>query len=181
MTKVYNSAVVLIPPEEKWNTIQKVRRQYDRNYHRWMPHITLLYPFRSEPEFNLLESDFQKICQNLDSFEVQLNSFNYFNHGRQRYTIWLKPTPKKPIIDLQKLIQSLTPDCNDVSLFRGGYTPHLSLGQISGKVLLDEVLQILSANWRSLQFIVDKFFFIAREAKKNSVFQVKKAISLSLK
>ncbi|GAH05617.1 unnamed protein product, partial [marine sediment metagenome] len=47
MSKVYSSAVVIIPPREKWASIQEIRKIYDRNLTRWMPHITLLYPFRS--------------------------------------------------------------------------------------------------------------------------------------
>jgi len=43
--KTYTTAVVLIPPEDVWEPIQKLRRVYDRHFDRWMPHLTLLYPF----------------------------------------------------------------------------------------------------------------------------------------
>jgi hypothetical protein len=42
MSKVFTSAVVIIPPEELWIPIQKIRKKYDRQINRWMPHITLL-------------------------------------------------------------------------------------------------------------------------------------------
>ena len=45
MSKFYNSAVVIIPPQEKWESIQEIRETYDRGFNRWMPHITLIYPF----------------------------------------------------------------------------------------------------------------------------------------
>ena len=48
--KTHKSAVVIIPPEEIWEPIQKIRRLYDRQCHRWMPHITLIYPFRPRSE-----------------------------------------------------------------------------------------------------------------------------------
>ena len=35
--KTHKSAVVIIPPEEIWEPIQKIRRLYDRQGHRWMP------------------------------------------------------------------------------------------------------------------------------------------------
>jgi 2'-5' RNA ligase superfamily len=49
--KTHQTAVVLIPPEAVWPPIQALRQQYDRHVRRWMPHITLLYPFRPREEF----------------------------------------------------------------------------------------------------------------------------------
>jgi 2'-5' RNA ligase len=179
MSKVYTSAVVIIPPEKLWGPIQMIREEFDRNFRRWMPHITLLYPFRPEHEFDLLELSFKKICENLKSFEIHLESFNFFQHGKQRYTLWLEPKPQKLINNLQRQIQVAAPDCNDVTLFKGGFTPHLSLGQITGRVLLDKTLLNLKPQWKSLQFTLDRIFIIAREASKNSIFQIKKIIFIS--
>ena len=44
--KTHKTAVVVIPPDDLWAPIQALRKQYDRHFRRWMPHITLLYPFR---------------------------------------------------------------------------------------------------------------------------------------
>ena len=44
--KTHTTAVVLIPPESVQPPIQAIRSVHDRNFLRWMPHITLLYPFR---------------------------------------------------------------------------------------------------------------------------------------
>lgn len=51
MNKVYNTAVVIIPPENIWGSIQKIRKKYDRYIDRWMPHITMLYPFYPKVNF----------------------------------------------------------------------------------------------------------------------------------
>ncbi len=63
MKKVYTSAVVIIPPQESWEPIQEIRKVYDRNIYRWMPHITLLYPFRPETDYNTLEKKFSEVCK----------------------------------------------------------------------------------------------------------------------
>ena len=63
MRKDYTSAVVIIPPEDKWESIQEVRKTYDRNIHRWMPHITLLYPFMPKTEYVALEKAFSEKCR----------------------------------------------------------------------------------------------------------------------
>ncbi|TFF85949.1 MAG: 2'-5' RNA ligase family protein, partial [Promethearchaeota archaeon] len=78
MTKVYTSAMVLIPPEKLRDSIQAIRKKYDRNYHRWMPHITLIYPFRPESEFDALESDIIKVSKDLKPFHTILEKFNFF-------------------------------------------------------------------------------------------------------
>ena len=179
MSKVYTSAVVIIPPEKLWIPIQMIRERYDRNFRRWMPHITLLYPFRPKSEFDSLELKFKKICKDLAPFEVKLDSFNFFQHGKQRFTMWLEPKPQDSIINLQRKIQIIAPDCNDVVLFKEGFTPHLSLGQITGKDLLERTLLDFKSHWKSLQFIIDKLFIIARETSKNSIFQIKKVIPFS--
>ena len=179
MTKVYTSAVVIIPPKDLWDTIQEIREKFDRNFHRWMPHITLLYPFRPKLEYNSLESQFNKTCNHLKPFNVILKNFHYFHHRKHNFTIWLEPEPIDLIISLQKKLQVIVPDCNDVNKHKGGYTPHLSLGQIYGEELLFTILQKLNSEWKALQFKVDKIYFISRGRNKASQFRVKKLVSLS--
>jgi len=179
MTKVYTSAVVLIPPEKLWAPIQTIREKYDRNFRRWMPHITLLYPFRPESEFDLLELDFKEVCKDLKPFTLNLDSFKYFKHSKQSFTIWLDPEPQQLVVILQKKIQSIVPECNDVSSFKEGFIPHLSLGQITGRDLLKVTLLDLRSHWKSLKFIVNRIFIIARNPSKNSFFQEKKIILFS--
>ena len=111
MHKLYTSAVVIIPPEEIWPPIQGIRTKYDRQISRWMPHITLLYPFRPENEYITLEKEFTEKCKSIEPFQISLKDFHYFNHGKQRYTLWLKPEPVELIrgpIDRMELSRSVT-------------------------------------------------------------------------
>ena len=39
--KEYTAAVIIQPPEDLWEPIQYMRRQYDKAYVRWMPHVSL--------------------------------------------------------------------------------------------------------------------------------------------
>ena len=71
MTKVFTTAVVIIPPREIWGGIQDIRRKFDRHINRWMPHITLLYPFKPYSRFNELEPHFSKICKKIEIFEFE--------------------------------------------------------------------------------------------------------------
>ncbi|MHA1411554.1 MAG: 2'-5' RNA ligase family protein [Promethearchaeota archaeon] len=179
MQKVPTSAVIICPPKEKWAPIQEIRKIYDRHVDRWMPHITVLYPFRPEEYFTELEMEFLKICSKINPFRISLKEFHYFHHGKGSYTIWLKPEPMENIIKLQSKLQDLVPDCNDVSKFKKGYVPHLSVGQFKGPAKkLNAFLENLQSNWNPINFMVKSIFFIARKPFKNSKFTIKKKILL---
>ncbi|MFX0029173.1 MAG: 2'-5' RNA ligase family protein [Candidatus Hermodarchaeota archaeon] len=172
MTKVYNSAVVIIPPQENWAPIQEIREIHDRGYNRWMPHITLLYPFRPKTEYPILEKEFTNICKEISPFELSLRDFKYFSHGRQNYTIWLNPKPTNLIINLQAEILKIVPDCDDVNKYKNGFKPHLSVGQIKGKQKLLNIIPELQKDWREIKFLLDKVYFISREKIKTSQFKI---------
>ncbi|MFX1496781.1 MAG: 2'-5' RNA ligase family protein [Promethearchaeota archaeon] len=179
MYKVYTSAVVIIPPKEIWGPIQEIRKRYDHQINRWMPHITLIYPFRPESEFDNLETEFKAVCMQIHPFKIILKLFNHFTHGHHNLTIWLQPEPKINIVDLQNRIQKIVPNCNDVQLYKNGFIPHLSLGQIKDKNLLMDTIKILENKWEKQTFILDRIYFIARKQGKNSSFKEKTIIKLS--
>ncbi len=178
MSRVYTSAVVIIPPEEIGAPIQEIRKKYDRQINRWMPHITLLYPFRPETDYNMLSKSFSGICKSIEPFEITLGEFHYFNHGRQRYTLWLRPESVELIIKLQAKILEIVPDCNDVNKYKKGFNPHLSIGQISGKENHLLLIKKLQEKWFEIKFHLNQIFFISREKSKNSQFEIKKRIQL---
>ncbi|MFX1365484.1 MAG: 2'-5' RNA ligase family protein [Promethearchaeota archaeon] len=178
MNKVYTSAVVIIPPQEKWDLIQEIRKIYDRNIHRWMPHITLIYPFRPENEYLELEKKFSEICKTIKQFKISLKELRYFTHRKDLFTFWLDPIPNDSIISLQAKILEITPDCNDVNKFKNGYRPHLSLGQIKGKSKLENIINKLQKEWNEINFLLDKVHFISREQEKRSKFKIIKSIGL---
>ena len=179
MSKVFTSAVVIIPPEEKWAPIQKIRERYDRQINRWMPHITLLYPFRPEHLFTKIFDDFTQVCKKITSFNITLKEVKFFTHGRNNHTIWLSPEPFKIIKDLQERLLHVVPDCDDVNSHINGYTPHLSIGQLkASKDELSKIINQIQENWKPVVFLIDKIAFISREHGKQSKFQVKKEIFL---
>jgi 2'-5' RNA ligase len=178
MKKEYTSACVIIPPEDKWEQIQLIRKNYDRQINRWMPHINLLYPFYSKDLFYELERKFTKICRRVNPFKISFNKFKYFQHRHQNYTMWLNPEPKELVIQLQKKLLEIVPDCNDVNRHKGGFKPHLSVGQVKGKENLLETINKIQNSWNELKFEVSSIYFISRENDKFSKFKVIKKILL---
>jgi len=176
MRKDYTSAVVIIPPEEKWESIQEIRKTYDRNIHRWMPHITLFYPFMPKTEYVALEKAFSEKCRDFKPFELSLSNFKYFSHGHQKYTLWLDPEPIDLIVNLQTEILKIVPDCDDVNKYKNGFRPHLSFGQTKGKNKLHKIINDLQKTWKEIKFLLDKIYFISRENIKTSKFEISKQI-----
>ena len=172
MTKVYSTAVVIIPPKDLWVAIQDIRKEYDRNFHRWMPHITLMYPFRPQSEFKSLERSFLTLCKGIQSFEISVKIIKYFLHSKQNYTLWLAPEPDSLIINLQSKLLAITPDCNDINLFQDGFKPHLSVGQLKGNQKLTTFKKKFQETWIPFKFKVESVYLIAREKNTSSRFEI---------
>lgn len=156
------TAVVVIPPETAAEPIQRIRRIHDRQVRRWMPHITLLFPFRPEESFPEALPRLIEATASMRPFTITLAEFRFFEHGGERATLWLAPEPAAPLRRLQAALQERFPDCDDVSRFPQGFTPHLSVGQVRGRAARDALLARLRADWVPLEFPVREAALIAR-------------------
>lgn len=182
MAKTHATAVVLIPPLEVWPPIQAIRERHDRQARRWMPHITLIYPFRGTEEFEALLEPFSAACRRRMAFELSLREVRHFCHGAASATLWLLPEPEEPLLELQAELQAIVPDCAEASRHEGGYTPHLSIGQFRGsKGGLLEFHERLQADWRPLFFEVREVCFIRRGQPPDDIFRVDRAIPLGVR
>lgn len=176
--KTHNTAVVLIPAEDCWEPIQAIRRRHDRHVRRWMPHVTLLYPFRPREQFDAVGQTLREACRRVKPFEVTLAEFHHFHHGRVKYTLWLAPEPADVMVALQAALESAVPDCNDVSAHRNGFTPHLSVGQVQGDDARQKLEARLQASWQTITFCADRVSLIWRDRPPDDVFRVDRKISL---
>ncbi|EAY30785.1 poly(A) polymerase [Microscilla marina] len=169
----YQSAIVLIPPNEIHAPIQKIRKQYDQKLERWMPHITLMYGFIPKELFEAALPLLETALQQLAPFEIVLQDFRYFEH-RKSTTGWLRPIaqPTDALQRLQDILQPLFPQCNEQTIRASGFTPHLSIGQFASP---EEAQKCLPA-WNPLRFKVEKIALISRD--KDTPFEVKYQVFL---
>ena len=130
--KTHLCAVVIIPPHEVWGPIQEVRREHDKGFRRWMPHVTLLYPFAPKGSFNGVLPDLAQVGWEQPPFELTLAHFRWFRHGQGSYTVWLAPEPEAAVVRLHAALVQALPGFADTGSFRGGFSPHLSVGQVEG-------------------------------------------------
>ncbi|MEM8534175.1 MAG: 2'-5' RNA ligase family protein [Chloroflexota bacterium] len=170
--KTHKTAVVIIPPYEVWPAIQTIRKAQDRNYRRWMPHITLLYPFREYGTFSQVAATMREVCQSTHPFELRLATLKMFEHLGQNYTLWLNPEPRNVIGALQEALWEVVPDCDDTRRHKGGFTPHLSVGQQHGEQQAKRLLTELQQLWQPLIFQVATISLIWRNDPPDDVFRV---------
>lgn len=175
--KTHSTAVVLIPPEEVWPPIQAIRRQHDRNYRRWMPHLTLIYPFRPRGEWPDLIEPLAKACSSVGPFELRLSGMASFRH-RDSFALWLAPEPTEPLVRLQMALWRVVPDCDDVRRYGSGYTPHLSVGQARGRQSALARIAELQETWRPCTFWVDQVCLIWRNEPPDDIYRVGHRLSL---
>ncbi len=168
--KTHTTAVVLIPPESVQPPIQAIRRIHDRNFERWMPHITLLYPFAERHDFESVIPALVKAAQQISPFSVKFARFDAFRH-RKSCTIFLVPEPEDETAQLHSILMRHLPDYDDTTRFAGGFHPHLSVGQFSHRSLRT-AQERLQTEWQPLQCEMEAISLIYRSAETDDRFVV---------
>lgn len=123
----YSTALVVMIPPEFHDVINYWRNGHDKAYPRWMPHITLYYPFISVEDFPAVGERIQAAVAGFGSFEMNLNQINYFKQGKGgKSTIHLRVEDDKPLQNLFKRIKEAIPE---IPCAHPQLTPHVTLGQ----------------------------------------------------
>jgi 2'-5' RNA ligase len=180
MSTTHQTALVLIPPPEVWEPIQAIRRVHDRQFRRWMPHVTILYPFVTRALLDRALPAASEALSELAPFEVTLARFDVFRHRGATTTLWLAPEPKAALVALQAASLHRFPECSATSRFPGGFTPHLSVGQTHD----EECLRVLRAElerWTPLAFTVRNLTIIVREPPPDDVFRTFAEVPLGVR
>ena len=177
---VHHTAVVLIPPDAVWEPIQALRRKHDSRFNRWMPHVTLLYPFLPEEFFDEAEALLAEGLVGVKPFEVTLAGFSHFEH-RANVTAWLRPEdrPHGALKALHAALEQAMPECDEQGRKSSrGFTPHLSVGQLprSGAADIARTLAGWAKHWRPLTFEARDVCIIRR--KGDTPFEVVRRIPL---
>jgi 2'-5' RNA ligase len=170
MATTHQTALVLIPPPEVWDPIQAIRRAHDRQFRRWMPHVTILYPFVTRDLLDRALPAASEALSGLVPFAVTLARFDVFRHRGGTTTLWLAPEPKGALVALHAALLRRFPECPATSRFSGGFTPHLSVGQTRD----EEHLRGLRAGlegWTPLAFVARNLTIIVREPPPDDVFR----------
>lgn len=177
---VTRSALVVLPPEDMWEPIQSIRKEYDRSFQRWMPHINLIYGFVPDSLFSQAADAIRLVTRDVEPFSVSLSSFGLFRHKKSS-TVWLDPVPSvsRGLRSLQASLEPLFPLCDQQSS-RGarGFTPHLTVAsfQRQHKDDAEGHMRAWQEAWAPMSFPVGDVVLISR--KGDEPFEVRERVAL---
>jgi 2'-5' RNA ligase len=175
----HKTAAVIIPPEDVWGPIQAIRQKHDSKVGRWMPHITLIYPFLPRSRFGRAAKELVSACRSVKPFEIELARFDQFGHGKGYFTLWLAPEPDEPIKDLHAaLCPVVYEDAHDSGREIWHFKPHLSVGQARGMGNMVKLIEELQAGWRPIRFRVDSVQLIWRNDRPDDAFRIDRTLAL---
>ena len=177
--KTILTSLVIIPPSDKQESIQTIRRAHDREFSKWMPHINIIYPFCTINLMDEIIPKIEKICDKIPKFNLTLSKFIFLKHITGRATITLAPEPKEAIEEIQSKIEIVLPEYNDISRFEGGFKPHLSIGQASDEQDARALIQKFRYDWENIEFTVESLFVVSRTDK--TPYKIYKEIKLCKK
>ncbi|KAJ1502009.1 hypothetical protein HMI54_009408, partial [Coelomomyces lativittatus] len=161
--KTVCSSVAVIPPPEAWPPLEAIRRIYDTGFVRWPPHVNMLYPFLHNFQFPEASTKLAAALADFPSF-----------------TVTLKPD-SEALVKLQTILEATFPTCDDLGrINEHGFVPHLSVANDTknGKQA-EDVIALLSKDWKELSFPIREVYFISRLGPKDSPFDIRYAIPLA--
>ncbi|PVH97067.1 hypothetical protein DM02DRAFT_644385 [Periconia macrospinosa] len=195
----HKSALALLPHATITSPIELVRREHDKHFNRWPPHINLIYPFLASPSESQptnshmgeqnspclkqhIQQRIEKAVKTIPSFRTSLSADppGVFSHGKRSKTVWLGPTSDRAG-QLQAALQAEFSECDaDTRPF----VPHLSIGQAAsdagaqrlGETIRAQVLEFTKTQ-PVLDWDVDRVFVIERKGYHDR-FRVVGAIEL---
>ncbi|KAK3338290.1 2'-5' RNA ligase superfamily-domain-containing protein [Neurospora tetraspora] len=156
-----STALALIPPPHLWPPLNALRSLYDKAYHKWPPHINLVYPF-VKPEdledavavapFGILEGRRKRNEERGDKIRLKLDSVGVFEH-RKHNTIYRydQEQQQSPLSTLREdLLRGLghQPEGEGKE-----YKPHLTIAQSEDressahKFLVEKVGLLPAVEW----------------------------------
>ena len=173
MSDVSTALTLLVPTNEHIAKINEIRSVDDRAYHRWPPHINILFPFDTVENFPDIAKTLSEKLSGFGAIELDCNSLGYFAQGKN-ITVHLKPSDTARLCELFKQVTEALP-----TIAHNDFVPHLTIGQFK-KSDREEVMNEL-AKWlgTGIKFTVTKLSLLSRSASDKSVpFSVHTDISL---
>jgi 2'-5' RNA ligase len=134
--KVHHTAVAIIPPPGLvYDKLMETRRRLgDEDYHKWPPHINLLYPFVERASFKSVIPILQEGLKDVEPFELILSDLGVFgsisHRGIFRGVLWVDPIVRdRPdsLAFLESKLELAMPICREQRLKYGEYRPHMTL------------------------------------------------------
>jgi 2'-5' RNA ligase len=106
--------------------INLVRREHDKAFERWMPHINFIFPFIPEDQIADAVARLGPALKQIPAFDLVLDTIGHFEQ-RDGCTVHLKPSDET---QLQRVFAAIRSALPEIPARHGGeFHPHLTVGQ----------------------------------------------------
>src|SRR5262245_42595213 len=116
-------------------------------------------------------------CARIAAFAVTLAEFRFFQHSSRKATLWLAPEPSEELVRLQAALQAACPDCDELSRFAAGFTPHLSVGQAGSAEEAQHRRDNWQRAWEPIRFELSAVALLRRQ--RATPFDIERGIPLA--
>lgn len=149
---------VIVPPNSTdYTQMQKIRKELDENYSKWMPHLSIHLGWIPESEFADWMDSNEETFKKINPFEVILDKPDFLTHD-SAYTLILRPNKSCS----NKLV-------NLFKLFGSESEPHLTIGKFKDKTKLDSKLKLLSDTKLSIKWNLTQLHLVSRKNRDYGV------------
>lgn len=122
--------IMIFPQFDNMNIIDNIRGKYDPLAHHVKPHITLVFPFRSNIQTSQLKEHLNRVLSSIRPFGLTLKGFMPVS-SFGNYLFLNIEDGKDEIIKIHKnLYTDILEPYHPVWLKSGGYHPHMTVGKI---------------------------------------------------
>ncbi|KAF4825179.1 Nuclear poly(A) polymerase 1 [Colletotrichum tropicale] len=161
------TALCIIPPEEHWTAINRLRFDNDKAYTKWPPHVNLIYPFVRSTESSVLHQACDAIVSclkdraasgELAPLPIRLDSPGFFSH-KNGSTLFLRDENEGNISRLTLLRGAILAAIGQSR--PEPYNMHLTMAQCEDaapsskfEFLLDKLRRLPAVTWEANQLSV---------------------------
>lgn len=126
--------IMIFPKFDNMGIIDEIRGKYDTLANHVRPHITLVFPFKSDIESIDLTNHLKKVLSSIKPFRTVLKGITSAKQPFGNYIFLNIEDGKDEIIELHKRIYTgiLEPFIPQ-SLKDGGYEPHMTVGKVESE------------------------------------------------
>ncbi|KAK1826744.1 RNA ligase superfamily-domain-containing protein [Podospora conica] len=153
----HDTALCIVPPRERWSSVERLRALHDKAYEKWPPHVNLIYPFVQQDVLSSAATRIQDHLASLstsstDSRTVCLYKAGVFHH-KHNNTLYLHDADTHRTSWLQELRKQVLTALGHPKQAHDGYQMHMTIAQSddaassSHRFLADKVALLPALEW----------------------------------
>ncbi|GFP76516.1 2'-5' RNA ligase family protein [Clostridium fungisolvens] len=133
--------IMIFPKFENIHIIDDIRKKYDQLADLVLPHITLVFPFNSELTNVELNLHLEECLRGIHPFKIELNGFTKRQDKYGNYLFLNIVQGTDEIINIHSILYK-----DRLKKFNSGYDyiPHMTVGKLPSKELLDNAFDDVS-------------------------------------